>query len=283
MSENVLETLAADYPQLYLDPDTDDQETYRRVVLRGEDPGKSSLAHYRGSPFDRLETAQTPTGPVRVLTLGDRQDFERVIRGLTAAKSGPLAPVPQSQGAAMLTLFNWPRIHRHLAAFPESEQGAEFRRFISDKSNYIDMLVVLSRGPYSNVPAGAAGQPEADWLALSDTIRKYHELTHVVCRRRRPDRIDPVWDELAADAVGLAAAFGRFDPGLERLFLGLRDGRYTDGRLGNYTEDPETAAAWVDPALERIRAVTDVWDGKDPFDLIPPLTEDESLRPHAEG
>ena len=30
-----LERLAADYPQLYLNPDADTQETYRRVVLRG--------------------------------------------------------------------------------------------------------------------------------------------------------------------------------------------------------------------------------------------------------
>ena len=36
---SVLEHLAVDYLQLYLNPDTDTQETYRRVVLRGEEPG----------------------------------------------------------------------------------------------------------------------------------------------------------------------------------------------------------------------------------------------------
>ena len=46
---SVFSDLAADYPLLYLNPDTDDQETYRRVVLRGEDPGTPSLAHYRGA------------------------------------------------------------------------------------------------------------------------------------------------------------------------------------------------------------------------------------------
>ena len=30
---------------MYLDPDTDAQETYRRVVLRGEEPEEKSLAH----------------------------------------------------------------------------------------------------------------------------------------------------------------------------------------------------------------------------------------------
>ena len=85
---SILSSLAADYPLLYLNPDTDDIETYRRVVLRGEDPGTRSLAHYRGHGADRLETAETPAGSTRVVTRGDRHDFELVIRGLRAAKEG---------------------------------------------------------------------------------------------------------------------------------------------------------------------------------------------------
>ena len=106
---NVLERLAADYPQLYLNPDTDSQEAYRRVVLRGETPQTKSLAHYRGDRADRDEIADTPAGCVRVVTLGNRQDFELALRSLIAAKDGPLVPIPESQGAAMLTVFNWPR------------------------------------------------------------------------------------------------------------------------------------------------------------------------------
>ena len=68
----LMETLAADYPQLYLNPDTDTQEAYRRVVLRGEEPEAKSLAHYRGDPADREEIADTPAGQVRVVTLGNR-------------------------------------------------------------------------------------------------------------------------------------------------------------------------------------------------------------------
>jgi hypothetical protein len=96
-----------------------------------------------------METVDTPAGPVRVVTLGSRRDFELVLRGLMAAKNGPKATIPESQGAAMLTVFNWPRIHAHLAVFPEEEQAAEFKRFTSVKENYLDALVVLSRGPYS--------------------------------------------------------------------------------------------------------------------------------------
>ena len=205
---SVIEKLAEEYPLLYLDPDRDSQEVYRKVVLRGESPETESLDHYRGSQYDSDKIIDTPSGSVRVITLGDRHDFELVIRGLSAARNGPLAPVPVSQGAATLTVFNWPKINAHLEGFPEEERSTEFKRFTSIKENYLDMLVVLSRGPYSGVIASAVGCTESEWLDLSDTIRRFHELTHVICRRLYPDDIDPVRDELIADAVGLYAAYG---------------------------------------------------------------------------
>lgn len=265
---DILAALAGEYPQLYLNPDSDAQETYRRVVLRGEEPETTRLDHYRGSEFDRMETVDTPAGPVRVVTLGDRRDFEIAVRGLMAAKNGPLAPIPESQGAAMLTVFNWPRIRAHLAGFPEEERAAEFKRFTAVKENYLDLLVILSRGPYSGVPASAMGLTEGEWLARSDTIRRSHELTHVICRRMYPEDVDPVRDELIADAVGLYAAFGRFDPETEVLFLGIRDGRYIGGRLGNYTDEPEALAGRVGAELDRMKQVIDARPGAEPFALI---------------
>ena len=268
---SVFSELAEDYPLLYLNPDEDDLETYRRVVLNGEDPERKSLGHYRGSKEDRLETTDTPAGPVRVATLGNRMDFELVMRGLMAAKKGPKDTIPESQGAAMLYVFNWNRIHAHLAAFPDNEKTEEFRRFTSVRSNYLDTLVVLSRGPYSHVPADAAGFAEEAWLDYSDTIRRYHELTHVICRRLYPENIDPLRDELIADTVGLTAAFGRFDPELEKLFLGICGTQYTGGRLGNYTDEPEQMAPRICKGIDRIKALTDKQEQKDPFDLIPVL------------
>ena len=274
---NVLERLAADYPQLYLNPDTDTQETYRRVVLRGEEPERKSLTHYRGDPADREEVMETPAGSVRVVTLGNRQDFELALRSLMAAKDGPLTPIPESQGAAMLTVFNWPRIHAHLALFPEEERAAEFKRFTAVRENYIDMLVLLSRGPYSHVDAATMGETEEEWLEHSDTIRRFHELTHVICRRLYPGDVAPIRDELAADAVGLIAAYGRFDPETEKLFLGIRDGRYTGGRLGNYTDTPEALVGAVCAALERIRAIMEKQAGTEPFRLIPALMKEADI------
>lgn len=268
---SVLETLAADYPLLYLNPDTDTQETYRFVVLRGGEPETMRLDHYARDAHDRLETVDTPAGPVRVVTLGNRRDFELVLRGFMAAKSGPLAPIPESQGAAMMTVFNWPRIRAHLAQYPEAERTAEFKRFTAVKENYTDMLVVLSRGPYSHVDAAAAGLSEDEWLDRSDAIRRYHELTHVICRRQYPDDVDAVRDELVADAVGLYAASGRFDPALEARFLGIQAGRYVGGRLGNYTDAPDALAEQITGALARMERCVDARAGAAPFDLIPAL------------
>ena len=274
---SVLERLAADYPQLYLNPDIDTQEAYRRVVLRGEEPEAKSLAHYRGDPADREEVMETPAGSVRVVTLGNRKDFELALRSLMAAKDGPLTPIPASQGAAMLTVFNWPRIHAHLALYPEEERAAEFKRFTAVRENYIDMLVLLSRGPYSHVDAAAVGETEEEWLGHSDTIRRYHELTHVICRRLCPGDVAPIRDELAADAVGLIAAYGRFDPETEKLFLGIRNGQYIGGRLGNYTDAPEALTALVCAALEHIRAAIENQTGTEPFRLIPELMKEADI------
>ena len=268
---DTIATLSAEYPQLYLNPDTDLQETYRSVVLRGEEPESKSLAHYTGDTYDNLEIVDTPVGPIRVVTFGNRRDFELVLRSLMAVKNGPMAAIPKSQGAAMITVFNWPRIHAHLMSFPEEERAAEFKRFTAVKANYLDYLVVLSRGPYSGVSAKAAAYTENEWLALSDTIRRYHELTHAICRRLYPDNIEAVRDELIADAVGLYAAFGRFDPEMEKLFLGIQGGRYIGGRLENYTDEPEKRVAQVVTELELIKEVIAGQPGSEPFALIPAL------------
>lgn len=273
--KTVFESLAEDYPLICLDPDTDTRETYRRVVLRGEEPENKSLGHYRGDRHDRDETADTPAGPVRVITLGDRHDFELVLRGLMAARSGPTAPIPKSQGAAMVTVFNWKRINAHLARFPQEERADEFKRFTAVKANFTDMLVVLSRGPYSGAGAAEIGLNEEEWLAFSDTIRRCHELTHVICRRMYPDDTEAIRDELIADAVGLYAAFGRFEPEKEKLFLGVWDGRYTGGRLENYTDEPEKLAPRIGDMLDRIGEIVNTHAGVEPFALIPALMSAE--------
>ena len=268
---NVFETLAKDYPVVYLNPDTDSKADYRAVVLNGEDPGKNDLSHYRGSKYDRLENEDTPVGPVRVLTLGNRQDFELILRGFMAAKKGPEDRIPKSQGASMLTVINWARINSALSGLEGEERQEAFEKFTSVKANYLEMLVVLSRGPYSNVSADRLSLKEEDWLDASDTIRRYHELTHVVMRRKYPEDINAIRDELIADAVGLYAAFKAFDPQIEKIFLGTEGDEYTGGRLENYTDDPGSCVKQVNRVLETMKECIEKEKPQDPFDLIEKL------------
>ena len=272
----VIAELAEEYPQLYLNPDTAEKELYRQVVLNGEDPGTKDLSHYQGDEADRLETADTPAGKVQVVTLGNRHDFELVMRSMMAAKDGPLTRIPDSQGASMLTTFNWGRIHAHLDGYPDAERLVEFQKFTSVKENYLDMIVILSRGPYSNVKASVFGYSEDEWLSISDTIRRFHELTHVICRRKYPDKKDPVRDELIADAVGLYAAYGSFDPEMEKKFLGITGETYTGGRLENYTEDAKEITPQVLRMLSDMKQLIDSHPDAEPFDLVPVLMEDAS-------
>lgn len=277
----VIEKLAETYQQLYLDPDRTEIDAYRKVVLEGETPETKELAHFIQHAMDREETLETPAGKVQVVSLRNRKDYETFVRCMMAAKDGPRAQIPASQGASTLVAFNWPRIYEHKRCFLEAQQAAgvaepdwstEFQSFISVKENYQDLLVVLSWGPYSNVTAEMAGQTEESWPETSYSIRKYHELTHVICRRLYPDRIEAVWDELVADAVGIYAAFGRYDAELEKLFLGIRKGRYTGGRLENYTDDPKRLAIQVGQMLDRFNEIIGD-EKKEPFDLIPVLQE----------
>ena len=281
--------LAETYPQLYLDPDRCSIDEYKAAVLSGDRPLNEGLSHFACDGRDRAERIATPAGEALVVTLYNRRDFETFVRCMMAAKEGPERAVPATMGASTLTAFNWPRIFAHRDAFMKAQLeagvedpdwGAEFRRFTSVKENYIDTFIVLSRGPYSNVSAQAASSAcgtemsEEDWTEKSDAIRKYHELTHFVCRKLYPDMIDAVWDELVADAAGIYAAFGRYDRALEELFLGISDGEYTGGRLENYLkegEDTDVLAPRVSAVLKEFENIAGQPDRSDVFGFMKSL------------
>ncbi len=259
--------LAEIYPQLYLDPDKTDLEAYTDVVLKGQKPDTEDLSHFITDPEDKIESMKTPGGTAKVVTIHNRHDFEIFIRCMMAVKDGPEREVPATMGASTLTTFNWPRIYAHRSKFMKEQLAAgnidpdwaaEFARFREVKENYIDMFIVLSCGPYSNVSAEAASEAldmeldEKEWEGMSSDVRKYHELTHFVCRNLYPEKIDAIWDELVADAAGIYGALGRYDRRLEELFLGIKEGRYTGGRLENYTDegaDLDAMAVSIDGVL----------------------------------
>ena len=111
---------------------------------------------------------------------------------------------------------------------------------------------MLSVGPYSAVSAERAGFSEEKWLVHSHAIRKAHECTHFICRRLYPELKDAVWDELVADAVGLWAAFGRFDRAMEELFLGADETGYVGGRLENYVAGEENRHERLDLLAQKV-------------------------------
>lgn len=252
---DVLTSLAKIYQQLYIAPGDGSTEKYDDAVKRGNEIPEGDLSHFITDERDRLAYENTPAGRVCVITLYNRQDFVTFLRIM--ANRCTLADIPDTQGASIISgLADWTKIRKHKADFlkEEADRGnlfpdwkAEFKRFTSDKSNYLNTLIVLSVGPYSGISTerindflgnkGGRALSCDEWLSLSDTIRRYHECTHYVCRNMFPDRKDPVWDELVADAVGIYAAFGKFDADMEKLFLGIEGSHYVGGRLENYTAD----------------------------------------------
>jgi len=275
--------LAGMYQQLYLRPGPEAAQEYSRILRYGEDAYVRDLSHFICDGRDQLFTEETPAGIVQILHLHNRQDFELFLQ-IIAHKCTPVK-IPPTQGASILDgIINWSRIHRHREEFmarelaagnPSPDWSAEFRLFTADKSNYKDVLIVLSDGPYSNIPAEKAGLSEAEWLERSYVIRKTHECTHFVCRRLFRDIIDAIWDELVADAVGILAAFGRFDPQMEELFLGITGSVYTGGRLENYCEGDQVKdlAAAVHETLLSFIPVFSAFPDTSPLELSVILEE----------
>ena len=270
--DNALQELPGRFPQLQLpirekmraDP------AYSEAVLRGE--AVLNPLPFPFSPGDSLSTAETPAGRAEILYLTERETFIRAYRAL-AYRCEP-KEIPDAVGAVTLRgLIDWGKIRRHraeyLAAGGEDWAG-EFRRFTSEKQNYQSTLILLSRGEYSHVPAQAVGLDRETWLERSLTIRKYHELTHFVCRSLFPDRIDAIRDEVLADLIGIVAAFGSYDAALARRFLGIADGVFCgEGRLSHYAgEDLSAAAARAEELIEDFSRQMTGQQTQDVFEIL---------------
>ncbi len=274
--------LAETYQQLYVAPGENSGDLYKSIVLRGEDAPEKDLSHFIRSKQDSLAAEDTPAGPVSVLTLHERQDFELFLQ-IIGNRCMP-CEVPVTQGASIFDgLINWVKIRQHKEEYikKSAQEGivpdwpAEFRRFTSDKKNYTDALIVLSCGPYSNIPAKRFGFTEDQWLKHSHDIRKFHECTHFICRRMFPQKIDAVWDELVADAVGIHAAFGAFDMEMEEAFLGIQDGAYIGGRLQNYASEkcPSELSKTVHRVLQAFCGVFQNNAGLSPYEMAVKLED----------
>ena len=77
----------------------------------------------------------------------------------------------------------------------------ELGRLAADKPRYQDRFVILSRGPYSAVPAADTGLSEAEWLERSLVIRREHELTHYFTYRLFGSMRNHLLDEKRAPSL----------------------------------------------------------------------------------
>jgi hypothetical protein len=247
--------LAKRFPQLYVKPEkgASQSELYRSIVRKGYHY-EGSLSHFTGSADDRLTLEQTPAGEVTVVFLADRADFECFFR-IMACRCEPVE-VPATMGGSCISGINdWSKIHAHMEAYREGggeDPSGEFARFTAVPSNYRERILLLSEGPYSAVPAERTPYDSETWLRLSREIRRYHELTHFVCRKLFPEKKNPIWDELLADCMGLLFATGEYSVPLAQTILGIENGGYVGGRLENYTGGA--------PDCEIVRRVTAVMD-----------------------
>ena len=255
VSESPISRLAKKYPQLLLPIRAGEKETeeYRAAVLSGAP--LSAEPYFIGSPGDSLSVAETPAGKAEILYLENREDFEHAFRAL-AHRCEPVE-IPASVGATTIRgLINWEKIHNHEKEYlqsGENDWNLEFRRFTAEKANYLDSLILLSSGDYSNVSAETAGLPAEEWKEKSVTIRKYHELTHFICRALYPDDVDAIRDEVIADLIGLVAAFGDYDVRLAETFLGIEGETFREGGRLAYYADLEHLSETVSRALGLIR------------------------------
>ncbi|MGN0655546.1 MAG: DUF7005 family protein [Ruminiclostridium sp.] len=249
---SVISELAKRFPQLYIKPEkgASRSDLYRGIVRCGEQYS-GELTHFIGSDEDSLTIAETPAGTVEMVFLKNREDFECFYQ-IIADKCEPV-PVLRSVGAAYIGGINdWSKIHAHMAEYEKNggtDTDSEFRRFTADKGNYKTSMILLSDGFYSNISYDETPYGKEEWLRISLEIRKYHELTHFVCRHFFPGNIKPIWDELLADFYGLLCATGRYEPAMALKFLGIHSGKYTTGRLERYVEG-QISGELVDEIVE---------------------------------
>ncbi len=228
-------------------------EAYRNATRRGVWLGDGSPGLALVDP-EGLDLVIHPTlaGRIPVITCRSRDDFVALVRALSCRNEPEV--VPPSMGACIVNgLVNWDRVAR-LRARLEQERGASFdepawaatlRDLAPQKALYQDRVILLSRQPYSGVPAEDLGLDDAAWQQRSVGIRREHECTHYFTLVALGSMRNHLFDELIADCAGLVRIDGRYDAALALRFLGLE--RFPEyragGRFENYLQSPPVGPA----------------------------------------
>jgi hypothetical protein len=158
-------------------------DAYKAATRIGANPQRMALAsglQLRSPQRCEVLIHSTAAGRIPLIIAAEREDFVALVQALTR-KNEP-AVVPDSMGACMIAGYpNWHRIHLLRQAYEDSGGHfwpEEFRAITSRKELYQDQFLILSSGPYSNVPAEEVSQEAQNWLHLSLTIRRDHVCAH---------------------------------------------------------------------------------------------------------
>lgn len=253
---NAGETLAWRYPQLGLavSKGMSESSAYKAIVRKGQLPDAIK------SPFAgeiSLVNFATPAGLAELVFLPNRHDFEHFVQ-VMCHRCEPVQ-LPASMGA--VTVFganSWRRVLHHRARYEKAgntDWSAEFKRFTQNKSNYQDILLAVTDGPYSGLAAADAALAESDWHRVSLRIRIYHELAHFISRTLYPNNRNTLRDEVLADCIGLLAATGEYNTTLAKRLLGVEECVYRKGgRLENYLTDGESVVEVAGKAVALVDA-----------------------------
>ena len=270
-----LAVLAKRFPQLYVAPAEGAPTAHRLAAGRGIAPAGADLGHFVTSPEDELREVDTPAGPVEVVFMHNRSDFETFLQ-IVGHRAEPV-PIARTVGAITYRgIADWGKVaaaHAAYVAAGGDDWPNEFARLARQPGAFRAEIVVISEGPYSNVPANQTPYDEERWLCISREIRLHHECAHVVCRRTMPDDVLPVWDEVTADVVGLLCAIGRYDAALAARFLGVAPDGYAGGRLAEYLSDEQAqrideVAAEVFAACAKIEQACGQTQASEPFTFL---------------
>lgn len=210
-------------------------EAYKKATLKGISTTNMPLATglVLQEP-NKLKLSLYPSlaGKIPVIIANNRFDFKAIVRSLTY-RNEP-RPMPDSMGAAMIQgLNNWNRLRAAIQYAPQ-------KAVLANKALYQDRIIVLSRIPYSNVPAEAMNLREEDWLDKSLSIRLEHECAHYFTLRHFGKMSNNMHDEIIADYMGISSVLPQFNAQWFLRFIGLdqypmlRKG----GRIKNYLGKP---------------------------------------------
>lgn len=226
LREHPIIILKKRFPQLMLPikSEISKSDLYKKVVYEGQPvPSDKVDFKYTLSDQDKLSEDHFTCGDITILFLNERKDFISVVQKI-AYRCEPI-PIPKSMGAITINgLNNWEKVKKY--------------KKITDNNTYKDSLVILSKGFYSGLDASFTPYTQSEWMNISLFIRKYHELTHYLCRKKYVLLKNALLDEIFADCMGIVMAIGRYDDFLAMQFLGIEKETYKYGmRLENYISD----------------------------------------------